>query len=91
MLNKRNSASKLPNLAEAKTTKKIALAWLGLVMLFIAMLAKQWLWSAQSPIETNILKLLPINQQDPVAEQAFESVSGNLSDKVVFCCHRQQG
>ncbi|MDC5705458.1 MMPL family transporter [Vibrio europaeus] len=84
MLNKRNSASKLPNSAEATTTKKIALAWLGLVILFIAMLAKQWLWSAQSPIETNILKLLPINQQDPVAEQAFESVTSNLSDKVVF-------
>ncbi|MEZ8098957.1 MMPL family transporter [Vibrio bivalvicida] len=84
MLNKRNSASKLPNSAEAKKTKKIALAWLGLVMLFITMLAKQWIWSAQSPIETNILKLLPINQQDPVAELAFESVSSNLSDKVVF-------
>ncbi|TON78775.1 hypothetical protein CGH50_28865, partial [Vibrio parahaemolyticus] len=44
----------------------------------------QWVWSAESPIETNILKLLPKNQQNPVAEQAFESVSASMSDKVIF-------
>ncbi|MFM2587761.1 MMPL family transporter [Vibrio sp. TBV020] len=64
--------------------KRIAIAWLGLVCLFLALLANQWFFSPQSPIETNILKLLPKNQQNPVAEQAFESVSNNLSDKVVF-------
>ncbi|EEX94540.1 transporter [Vibrio orientalis CIP 102891 = ATCC 33934] len=64
--------------------KRIAIAWLGMAGLFLAMLSYQWLWSAQSPIETDILKLLPKNQQNPVAEQAFEAVSNNLSDKVVF-------
>lgn len=81
MLNVNNSAS---NASAHKMSKKIAFAWLALVVLFVTLLAKQWIWSAHSPIETNILKLLPVNQQDPVAEQAFESVSSNLSDKVVF-------
>ncbi|KGY14265.1 membrane protein [Vibrio tubiashii] len=84
MLKQHNSVSNLSNVLSMPTTKKIALAWLALVLLFLAMLAKQWFWSAQSPIETNILKLLPVNQQDPIAEQAFESISGNLSDKVIF-------
>ncbi|KJY81964.1 membrane protein [Vibrio galatheae] len=84
MLNKHNSASNPARFIATITSKKLALAWLTLVLVFIAMLAKQWQWSAQSPIETNILKLLPVNKQNPVAEQAFEAVSGNLSDKVVF-------
>ncbi|MCS0434277.1 MMPL family transporter [Vibrio diabolicus] len=61
-----------------------ALVWLNLVVLAGALLLKQWVWSAESPIETNILKLLPKNQQNPVAEQAFESVSASVSDKVIF-------
>lgn len=36
------------------------------------------------PIETNILALLPENQQDPFAQQAFEQVSNNLNNKIVF-------
>ncbi|GAD88480.1 hypothetical protein VHA01S_005_00830 [Vibrio halioticoli NBRC 102217] len=80
MLNKLNSASNNSH----RKSRNIAYAWLILVLLFMAMLAKQWLWSAHSPIETNILKLLPVNQQNPVVEQAFESLSGNLSNKVVF-------
>ncbi|WP_038173295.1 MMPL family transporter [Vibrio pacinii] len=79
MLNKPNSASNRVTIKH-----KIALAWLSLVLLFIALLSNQWLTSPQSPIETNILKLLPKNQQSPVAEQAFETVANNLSDKVVF-------
>ncbi|GAM78133.1 membrane protein [Vibrio ishigakensis] len=55
-----------------------------MVFLFLAMLSFQWLNSSHSPLETNILKLLPSNQQNPVAEQAFESVSNDLSDKVIF-------
>lgn len=37
-----------------------------------------------SPIETNILKLLPENRQNPIAQKAFEQVTDNLSDKVIF-------
>ncbi|MEZ8968516.1 MMPL family transporter [Vibrio breoganii] len=83
MLSKRNSASSNSS-GNIVTSKKLALAWLSLVLLFIAMLAKQWLWATQSPVETNILKLLPKNQQDPVAELAFGAVSQDLSDKLVF-------
>ncbi|WP_040890784.1 MMPL family transporter [Vibrio ezurae] len=82
MLKKLNSASNNPQ--PMSNSHKVAYAWLALVLLFVAMLAKQWMWSAHSPIETNILKLLPINEQNPVVEQAFESLSGNLSNKVVF-------
>ncbi|EGA66019.1 MMPL family transporter [Vibrio brasiliensis] len=88
MLNKRNSVSN--PVQSGKTGNNIAIAWLGLVLLFLAMLAKQWMWSAQSPIETNILKLLPENKQNPVAEQAFEAVSNNFSDKVVFLISTEQ-
>ncbi|NOH78737.1 MMPL family transporter [Vibrio sp. RE86] len=80
MLNKRNSASN----ELSASTNKVALAWLVVVVVFLVMLTQQWLGSTRSPIETNILKLLPTNQQNPVAEQAFEAVSNNLSDKVVF-------
>ncbi|ELA8175555.1 MMPL family transporter [Vibrio alginolyticus] len=74
-----NSVSKL-----SLGTHTFALVWLNLVVLAGALLLKQWVWSAESPIETNILKLLPKNQQNPVAEQAFESVSASMSDKVIF-------
>lgn len=74
-----NSVSKL-----SLCTHTFALVWLNLVVLAGALLLKQWVWSAESPIETNILKLLPKNQQNPVAEQAFESVSASMSDKVIF-------
>ncbi|ENP7578711.1 MMPL family transporter [Vibrio sp. Vb2535] len=74
-----NSVSKL-----SLGTHTFALVWLNLVVLAGALLLKQWVWSAESPIETNILKLLPKTQQNPVAEQAFESVSASMSDKVIF-------
>ncbi|ELA7316183.1 MMPL family transporter [Vibrio alginolyticus] len=74
-----NSVSKL-----SLGTHTLALVWLNLVVLAGALLLKQWVWSAESPIETNILKLLPKNQQNPVAEHAFESVSASMSDKVIF-------
>ncbi len=74
-----NSVSKL-----SLGTHTFALVWLNLVVLAGALLLKQWVWSAEYPIETNILKLLPKNQQNPVAEQAFESVSASMSDKVIF-------
>ncbi|EPP5328896.1 MMPL family transporter [Vibrio alginolyticus] len=74
-----NSVSKL-----SLGTHTFALVWLNLVVLAGALLLKQWVWSAESPIETNILKLLPKNQQNPVAEQAFESVSASMSDNVIF-------
>tara|TARA_Y100001956_G_scaffold81524_2_gene99304 strand:+ start:1157 stop:3496 length:2340 start_codon:yes stop_codon:yes gene_type:complete len=79
MLNKHNLVSN-----HKLNQGKIALVWLLMVAAFFALLGKQWFASEHSPIETNILKLLPKNQQNPIAEQAFEAVSSNMSDKVVF-------
>ena len=62
----------------------LALVWLGVVVLASSLLLTQWLGSEYSPIETNILKLLPENQQNPTAEQAFDAVSSSMSDKVIF-------
>ncbi|UPQ89367.1 MMPL family transporter [Vibrio sinaloensis] len=76
MLNKRNSAS--------NSGRRLALIWLVLVLACAALLVKQWLTSPVSPIETNVLKLLPKNQHNPIAEQAFESVANHFSDQVVF-------
>lgn len=90
MLNKRNSVSNLLTPAQGLGGKNIAIAWLILVLLLLALLAKQWLWSAHSPIETNILKLLPENKQNPVAEQAFAAVSTHFSDKVVLMISTEQ-
>jgi predicted exporter len=36
------------------------------------------------PIETNLLALLPENQQDPIAQQAFMQITENLSNRVIF-------
>ncbi|MGF1748688.1 MMPL family transporter [Vibrio cionasavignyae] len=63
---------------------QLALLWFGVVLFAIALLIKQWAFSTVSPIETDILKLLPVNEQNPVAESAFNKVTTSMSDKVVF-------
>ncbi len=62
----------------------LAVLWLGIVLLVSALFIFQSVGSEHSQIETNILKLLPENQQNPIAEQAFEAVSTSMSDKVIF-------
>lgn len=79
MLKMRNLASKF-----SLGSHQLALFWLGCVLLTGALLIKQWVINTHSPIETNVLKLLPQNQQNPLAEQAFETVSSSMSDKVIF-------
>lgn len=63
---------------------KAALLWLLVILLAIFALVRQTIFQPELPIESNILALLPENQQDPFAEQAFAQVSNNLSKKVVF-------
>lgn len=60
-----------------------ALLWLIVMVSLIAMLVSQ-LTSKSLPIETNIMALLPKNQQDPRAQLAFDKVAATMSDKVVF-------
>lgn len=63
---------------------KLALLWLGIILFAAFALVQQTLLRADLPIETNILALLPENQQDPFAQQAFTQVSLNINNKVVF-------
>lgn len=66
------------------SNSKLALSWLFLILLAAVGLVRQTVLQAELPIETNILALLPENRQDPFAQQAFEQVSKNLNNKVVF-------
>ncbi|NOH98786.1 MMPL family transporter [Vibrio sp. 99-70-13A1] len=65
-------------------SSKLALLWLIVVVFFGGLLIKQFAFSPSVPIETNILRLLPQNQQDPIAEQAFQQISSSMSNQVVF-------
>jgi predicted exporter len=55
-----------------------------MVVLLSCGLLVSFFMQSNSPIETNILKLLPENRQDPIAQKAFNQVTDNLSDKVIF-------
>ena len=66
------------------SNSSLALAWLVVVMLFSGLLIKQFAFSSSVPIESNIMKLLPENQQDPMVEQAFQQISSSMSEQVVF-------
>jgi predicted exporter len=61
------------------SSSRLALLWLGVVLVALFFLLQSGL-----PIQTNILALLPDNQQDPFAEQAFQQMSENINNKVVF-------
>jgi len=66
------------------SSSKAAISWLVIIVCSVIVLLQQTLWQQKLPIETNILALLPENEQDPFAEQAFQQVSDSLSNKVVF-------
>ncbi|MCP5079063.1 MAG: hypothetical protein GY951_13535, partial [Psychromonas sp.] len=54
-------------------------------MLFcIGLLIQQTVVQDKLPIETNILALLPENQQDKVAQYAFDQIATNMNNRVVF-------
>ncbi|WP_281545986.1 MMPL family transporter [Grimontia sp. SpTr1] len=40
--------------------------------------------SGAAMLDTNILNLLPENQQDPLAQKAFDEVAGSMEDQVLF-------
>ncbi|PTC03904.1 hypothetical protein C9980_16620 [Vibrio mediterranei] len=86
MPNKLNSSSNIMRRLQFTQTRcyQLATLWAGIVVFAVFLLIKQWGFSATSPIETDILKLLPVNQQNPIAESAFNKVTASMSDKVVF-------
>jgi len=63
---------------------KLAYLWLAIVVACSLLLVKQFALSNSSPIETNILKLLPENRQNPLAEQAFQQIAESMGNKVIF-------
>lgn len=66
------------------SSSKIAYLWLAFVVACSLLLVKQFALSNTSPIETNILKLLPENRQNPLAEQAFQQIAESMGNKVIF-------
>lgn len=70
--------------AHSGFTRSLALIWLIVMMGCIGVLVQKTLGGKPLPIETNILALLPKNQQDPIAQQAFDKIASAMSNKVVF-------
>lgn len=68
----------------------LALLWSLVLLTILALFGYQASTKGALPIETNILALLPDNQQDPVAQQAFDTIANTMSDKVVFVLHQTQ-
>ncbi|TEW54089.1 hypothetical protein E2R68_09425 [Psychromonas sp. RZ22] len=67
-----------------RSNSKRLLLW-GVFILFCAgLLIQQTVMQDKLPIETNILALLPKDQQDKVAQQAFEQIADNINNRVVF-------
>nr|VVV03494.1 hypothetical protein AW0309160_00876 [Aliivibrio wodanis] len=69
----------------------LALIWSSVLLIILGVFGYQASTKGALPIETNILALLPDNQQDPVAQQAFDNIANTMSDKVVFVVHQTQG
>ena len=69
----------------------LALIWSLVLLMILGVFGYQACTKGALPIETNILALLPDNQQDPVAQQAFDNIANTMSDKVVFVVHQTQG
>lgn len=65
-------------------SRQLAVGWLLVLSVITGLFGYQWYSKGAFPIETNILALLPDNQQDKVAQQAFDSIADTMSDKVVF-------
>jgi predicted exporter len=66
----------------AKQQWGILAAWL--VLALAAALYCAWRFAGPSPLQTNLLALLPATEADPVAEQAVDTLATALGDRTVF-------
>ncbi|MFM0311722.1 MMPL family transporter [Paraburkholderia sp. RL17-383-BIF-A] len=57
-------------------------AWLLLAL--VAALYCGWRFAGPSPLQTNLLALLPATEADPVAEKAVDTLASVLGDRTVF-------
>lgn len=60
----------------------IRAAWFALAL--VAALYCGWRFIGPSPLQTNLLALLPATEVDPVAEKAVDRLANTLGDKAVF-------
>ncbi|WP_354622779.1 MMPL family transporter [Psychromonas sp. MME2] len=65
-------------------SSKLALCWLIIIIGSALLLLQQTLGQNKLPIETNILALLPENEQDTFAQQAFQQVADKLGNQLLF-------
>ncbi|CAB3644847.1 MMPL family transporter [Paraburkholderia rhynchosiae] len=66
----------------AKKTWGMRAAWLLLAL--VASLYCGWRFAGPSPLQTNLLALLPATEADPVAEKAVDTLASALGDRTVF-------
>jgi len=67
----------------------IRAAWL--VLALVASLYCAWRFTGPSPLETNLLALLPATEADPVAEKAVDTLANALGDRTVFLVTSKDG
>jgi predicted exporter len=66
----------------AKQAWGMRTAWLLLAL--VAALYCGWRFAGPSPLQTNLLALLPATEADPVAEKAVDTLASALGDRTVF-------
>ncbi|ALE55614.1 MMPL family transporter [Paraburkholderia sp. RL17-368-BIF-A] len=66
----------------ARQTWGVRAAWLALAL--VAALYCGWRFAGPSPLQTNLLALLPATEADPVAEKAVDMLASALGDRTVF-------
>jgi predicted exporter len=66
----------------ARETWGVRAAWLALAL--VAALYCGWRFAGPSPLQTNLLALLPATEADPVAEKAVDMLASALGDRTVF-------
>ncbi|WEY40135.1 MMPL family transporter [Paraburkholderia sp. SUR17] len=64
-------------------------AWL--VLALAAALYCAWRFAGPSPLQTNLLALLPATEADPVAEEAVDRLAGALGNRAVFVVSSDDG
>ncbi|TDY23891.1 putative exporter [Paraburkholderia sp. BL6665CI2N2] len=66
----------------AKQAWGVRAAWLLLAL--VAALYCGWRFAGSSPLQTNLLALLPATEADPIAEKAVDTLASALGDRTVF-------
>jgi predicted exporter len=66
----------------AKATWRLRAAWFLLAL--VASVYCVWRFVGPSPLETNLLALLPATEADPLAEEAVDRLAGTIGNGAVF-------